>query len=55
MFNGILGVLKAFPKNFTNFTGKRLYRIKCEPKSYAFYDRETKYDISFDCIIFFVF
>ena len=33
MFHGIVGVLKGVPKNFTNFTGKHLYRIICEPKS----------------------
>ena len=33
MFYGIVCVLKGVPKNFTNFTGKHLCRIKCEPKS----------------------
>ena len=33
MFYGIVGVLKGVPKNFTNFTGKHLCRIKCAPKS----------------------
>ena len=32
MFYGIVGVLKGVPKNFTNFSGKYLYRIKSEPK-----------------------
>ena len=34
MFYGIVCVLKGVPKNFTNFTGKHLCRIKCEPKKF---------------------
>ena len=33
MFYGIVGVLKGVPKNFTNFTGKHLCRIKYALKS----------------------
>ena len=29
---GIVGVLKGVLKNFENFTGKHLCRVKCEPK-----------------------
>ena len=29
-FYGIVGVFKGVPKNFTNFTGKHMYRIKCD-------------------------
>ena len=33
MFYRIVGVLKRFLKDFANFTGKHLWRVKCEPKS----------------------
>ena len=33
MFYRIVGVLKGVVKNFANFTGKHLCRVKCERKS----------------------
>ena len=33
MFYRIVGFPKGVPKNFTNFTGKHLCRIKGEPRS----------------------
>ena len=40
MFYGIVCVLKGVPKNFTNFTGKHLCRMKWEPKS-SHYRRDS--------------
>ena len=33
MFYRIVAVLKGVAKNFANFTGKHLSRVKCESKS----------------------